>query len=489
MTQNLAEGPKVRYKQSGMAGLARASRTEAPQGTAAQPFSLLKRQGPWRDALRRRFLAAADAVAFALAVVLVGLYEGIETALWLAALLPLAGFFAKWMGLYEADHGKIRHLTGEESGRLFHWATLTAAVSALLMTVLPPGGLKPLAALALWATLFGASFLGRAAARMLWRRFVPRERGLVLGDGRLAEAVARKLMLESGHHLDLVASCSVAGHEGEPELSQAIAGARVDRVVLAMQDLDEQTLSDVVAACRTHSVKLSVAPPLRAMLGTAVQLHHLAELPVIEYRTWDTSRSTMALKRLVDVIGAGVGLVVCAPLLALIALAVKLDSRGPAFYLQTRAGHLGRPFRMIKFRTMVKDAHMRVAEVVGPETLDDPMFKLKRDPRTTRGGRLLRRTSLDELPQLVNVLLGHMSLVGPRPEEVWLVERYSETERFRLDMRPGLTGPMQVHGRGELTFQERLAVEREYVENYSFLKDVQIMLRTVSVVVRGNGAF
>ena len=117
------------------------------------------------------------------------------------------------------------------------------------------------------------------------------------------------------------------------------------------------------------------------------------------------------------------------------------------------------------------------------------MFKLREDPRVTRVGRFLRRTSLDELPQLFNVLRGDMSLVGPRPEEVWLVERYSETERFRLAVRPGLTGPMQVHGRGELTFQERIAVEREYVENYSVRKDVRILIRTIGAVFRADGAY
>ena len=117
------------------------------------------------------------------------------------------------------------------------------------------------------------------------------------------------------------------------------------------------------------------------------------------------------------------------------------------------------------------------------------MYKLTDDPRVTRVGRVLRRTSLDELPQLFNVLRGDMSLVGPRPEEVWLVERYSETERFRLDMRPGITGPMQVHGRGQLTFQERLAVEREYVENYNVKKDLRILLRTIGAVSRADGAY
>jgi lipopolysaccharide/colanic/teichoic acid biosynthesis glycosyltransferase len=123
--------------------------------------------------------------------------------------------------------------------------------------------------------------------------------------------------------------------------------------------------------------------------------------------------------------------------------------------------------------------------VISPDDLSEPMFKLRKDPRVTRLGRFLRRTSLDELPQLFNVLKGDMSLVGPRPEEVWLVERYDETQRFRLQMRPGLTGPMQVHGRGELGFQERLAVEREYVENYNLRKDAEILFRTASAVFRG----
>jgi len=127
--------------------------------------------------------------------------------------------------------------------------------------------------------------------------------------------------------------------------------------------------------------------------------------------------------------------------------------------------------------------------VISPHELAEPMFKLRQDPRVTRVGRFLRRTSLDELPQLFNVLRGDMSLVGPRPEELWLVERYGETQRFRLQMRPGLTGPMQVHGRGELNFQERLAVEREYVENYSIRKDLKILLRTASIVWRARGAY
>jgi exopolysaccharide biosynthesis polyprenyl glycosylphosphotransferase len=228
---------------------------------------------------------------------------------------------------------------------------------------------------------------------------------------------------------------------------------------------------------------------MRAMLGTAVQLNHIAEMPVIEYGTWGTSWSTMALKRVFDVIVSVAAIVVLAPVMLAIGLAVRLSSRGPALFKQVRAGRNGEPFTILKFRTMCRDAEERINEVISPDELDEPVFKLRHDPRVTKVGRVLRRTSLDELPQLLNVLRGDMSLVGPRPEEMWLVERYGETQRFRLQMRPGLTGPMQVHGRGELNFQERLAVEREYVENYSLRKDLKILLRTVSIIWRGPGAY
>jgi lipopolysaccharide/colanic/teichoic acid biosynthesis glycosyltransferase len=220
-----------------------------------------------------------------------------------------------------------------------------------------------------------------------------------------------------------------------------------------------------------------------------VRLSHIAEMPVIEYGTWGTSPSTMAIKRASDIVVSLFAIVVLSPVMLAIALSVRLDSRGPALFKQLRAGRYGRPFRILKFRTMCRDAEERISEVVSVTELREPMFKLREDPRVTRVGRFVRRTSLDELPQLFNVLVGQMSLVGPRPEEVWLVERYDETQRFRLQMRPGLTGPMQVHGRGELNFQERMAVEREYVENYSLRKDLKILLRTVSTILGARGAY
>jgi lipopolysaccharide/colanic/teichoic acid biosynthesis glycosyltransferase len=201
------------------------------------------------------------------------------------------------------------------------------------------------------------------------------------------------------------------------------------------------------------------------------------------------SRSTLMLKRLIDVVAAATGLIVLSPVLILTALAIRLDSRGSVVFAQVRAGLGGRPFRMYKFRTMVFKAESMLEDVVALDALREPVFKLRDDPRVTRIGRIIRRTSLDELPQLVNVLKGDMSLVGPRPEQVELVERYTREERIRLAVKPGMTGPMQVFGRGQLTFEERLTLERDYVENLSLGRDLRILALTLPAVIAGDGAF
>ena len=218
-------------------------------------------------------------------------------------------------------------------------------------------------------------------------------------------------------------------------------------------------------------------------------MSRLAELPILDYGKVDLARSTLFLKRALDLLVSAIGLVVLAPVLLPIGLAVKLDSRGPVLFSQWRAGQGGRAFRMHKFRTMVENAEELLPQLVQLDALPEPVFKLEQDPRVTRVGRLLRRWSLDELPQLWNVLNGEMSLVGPRPEELALVERYTPEQRLRLFVKPGLTGPMQVHGRGALDLEERLAVERDYIENLSLGRDLRILGLTLSAVIRGSGAY
>jgi lipopolysaccharide/colanic/teichoic acid biosynthesis glycosyltransferase/GT2 family glycosyltransferase len=195
------------------------------------------------------------------------------------------------------------------------------------------------------------------------------------------------------------------------------------------------------------------------------------------------------MKRLMDLAGALLSLIAAAPLSLAIALAIKLDSSGPVLYVQDRVGVNGRTFRMIKFRTMVPDADKQLGELIDLASLEEPVFKLKGDPRVTRVGGFLRRFSLDELPQLINVLAGDMSLVGPRPEETWLVRLYNDQQRRRLAVRPGMTGPMQVNGRGDLTFAQRLQLELDYIEHYALRRDLVILLKTIPVVLRGRGAY
>jgi lipopolysaccharide/colanic/teichoic acid biosynthesis glycosyltransferase len=238
---------------------------------------------------------------------------------------------------------------------------------------------------------------------------------------------------------------------------------------------------------RTVALVTPLMLAIRAMaLGTGyaigmLRFLHLEpqERPVLRARQ-------RLLKRLIDVVGAVVSLIVTAPLCLAIAVAIKLDSPGPVLYAQDRVGTNGRTFRLLKFRTMVQDADKQLGELIDLTSLEEPVFKLKDDPRVTDIGGFLRRTSLDELPQLLNVLRSEMSLVGPRPEEAWLVKLYNDQQRRRLAVKPGITGPMQVNGRGDLNFAQRLELELDYIEHYSLRRDIAIMLKTIPCGVEGQ---
>src|SRR4051794_7834171 len=306
----------------------------------------------WNDPLRRRMLAAADLLAALGAAAVAGIAGSGTAASFLcaAATLPLWGVAAKAHGLYDIDHARIRHLTADELPKLFHCAVLVTPCLALLFALVPAASLPAPAAVAMFVSLLACTITGRAAARALWRRIVPAERTLVLGDGELADSLARKFELEPGHHLEVVRFLSAAdltlhGSGSEDALAEIVARERVDRVAVALPELDEEVLRRVLAICHAHRLKLSVTPPIRAMLGTAVSLTHLAELPVIEFRTWDPSRSTMLLKRALDVAVAGGSLILLSPLMAVVAVAIRLDSRGAALFKQVRAGLGGKPFQ------------------------------------------------------------------------------------------------------------------------------------------------
>jgi lipopolysaccharide/colanic/teichoic acid biosynthesis glycosyltransferase len=199
-------------------------------------------------------------------------------------------------------------------------------------------------------------------------------------------------------------------------------------------------------------------------------------------------RRGLAVKGILDRTGAVLGLVVLSPLLLVVALAIKVSSRGPIFFLQRRVGLAGRPFPMLKFRTMRPGAQAERRSLLAANEMDGPVFKMTRDPRVTPVGALLRRTSLDELPQLANVLAGHMSLVGPRPLPLDEARELCAEHRRRFCMRPGMTGLWQVSGRSDLSFGDWMALDLRYVDDWSLSLDVGILLRTLPAVISGRGA-
>jgi len=249
------------------------------------------------------------------------------------------------------------------------------------------------------------------------------------------------------------------------------------------------SLASLILALQQHGVKIRFVPDLLDILTVHTAIENLRGVPFVTVREPPISGLNAIIKRTFDLCGALVSLALCAPLMAVVAVLIKSDSPGPVFFIQERAGQYGRPFRMWKFRTMVADAEQRLPQFVDVEKLEQPAFKLQNDPRVTQVGRWLRRTSLDELPQFINVLRGEMSLVGPRPEQVDLGKLYNAWQAQRLLVKPGITGSMQVSGRGDLSLEERLKLELSYIENYSLWEDIKILLKTIPAILSSRGAY
>ena len=438
-----------------------------------------------RDWLRRRLLAVGDLFAIGLAALLLLIaLQSDSVAVKVLAFAPGWLLMAKVWGLYDRDHRTLRPLTVDELPLIIAMTLSGAALLGVTLSVTGHGGFTAEERIELWAAVAACVLVTRAGVRALYRQILPPERTLVIGQSTLARAIRRKLELLPDLNLEIVGELS--GHDLDQlgEHSSILAG--VDRIIVAQVSVDEDVLVRLLRIGRANQIKVSVVPPIEPMLGTAAQLTHVGDLAVIEYHTWDPSRTTILAKRLMDITVSFTLLVVLSPLILVVALLVFISDKPPVFFVQERAGLHGEPFRMIKFRTMIADGgETHTENGSNGSTVPKP----RDDPRVTRLGRILRRMSLDELPQLINVLSGKMSLVGPRPEQVEVTAQYTADQRFRLDVKPGLTGPMQVYGRGALDLGERLALERDYIENMSLTRDIRILGLTIGSVVRGNGAF
>ena len=454
-----------------------------------------------RGATLRRLLAACDwMAALAGLVVATALTSESDTAtfFWGALFSPAWILVVKLHGLYDNDHRRIRHSTVDETGELISATVLGVLVLDGLLALSPAGPLEISSAAIVGLVALGSSLLLRAGVRTVWGEITGVTVGVVIGTGAPAAKVARRLETNPEARIRLIGYLGPddgTSANGLPrlgslsDLGTIAAEHGVERVVVADHAMSSRAAESLIEECKVAGLSLTFLPPHFALLGPGVELNRIADLPLLDFRFSDPPRSTMLLKRVMDVIGSGVGLVLLSPFLLAISILIKLDSRGPVFFRQARAGKDGKPFTMLKFRTMVSDAEKQLDELVDLKRLDQPAFKIPDDPRVTRVGRVMRRFSIDELPQLANVFAGDMSLVGPRPEEEAVVALYDERQRARLAIRPGLTGPMQVNGRANLSFEERFALERDYLDNISIANDLAILMRTPRAIVRGDGAY
>jgi exopolysaccharide biosynthesis polyprenyl glycosylphosphotransferase len=458
-----------------------------------------------RGGLLRRLLAAGDWSALIAALCIATAATSttdVATLFWAVLFSPIWILILKLHGLYDNDHRRIRHSTLDELPALVSASALGTLALDGLLALSPVGPLSALSAILVGLGALIGSFTLRGVLRFAWHRFTGVAAGVVVGSAAGARMVSRRVATHPEARLQLIGYLTPGDGEEEGtgaddlprlgsigDVSRVASDHGIERVVVTAQEMSEPTAEHLIEQCKAAGLGLTLLPQHYGLLGPGIELNRLAELPVLDFRFSDPPWSTLILKRLLDIAVSATLLALLSPLLLAVSLLILLDSGRPVLFRQGRAGKDGEPFTMLKFRTMVTDAEERLGELVDLEKLAEPVFKIPDDPRVTGAGRFLRRTSLDELPQLINVLKSDMSLVGPRPEEEAVVALYDERQRVRLAVKPGLTGPMQVYGRGDLTFEERLAMERDYLDNLSVVSDLAILLRTPSAIVRGDGAY
>ncbi|MDX6728874.1 MAG: hypothetical protein QOK49_3679 [Baekduia sp.] len=443
-----------------------------------------------RESLRRRVLGVGDALAAAVALtfVLVGL-NGQQPGAAIVAGVPLLILLCKIAGLYDRDQVRLAHSTLDEAPQLLQLSGLFALAMAILQQGLTGQPLDGSHIAALWLVTFLASMAARLAGRSLTARALAPERCLVVGDAQHAARIREKLA-NSRARATVIGSLPLTGvgaaDLNDPEQIRQIATElRVHRLVIAPVSTDESGVSDLVRSARAAGVPVTVVPKVLEVVGSAAQLEDIEGMTMLGVRPFGLSGSTRLIKRGFDLAVTSVCLLAAAPVLAVLAAAVKLDSRGPVFFRQVRVGRDGHEFHIIKFRSMVTDADAQKDELRSLNEVGHGMFKLTTDPRVTRVGRFLRRTSLDELPQLFNVMRGEMSLVGPRPlvidEDVLVLG----LDRSRLHLTPGMTGPWQIL-RARAPMHDMLGIDYIYVANWSLWLDCKLLVRTVRHVCRSG---
>ena len=449
----------------------------------------------WRESLHRRSLGAADVIAATLTVAFV-LRPFARHQIAVAA--PAAGavllVLFKIAGLYDRDDLRLVHSTLDEIPLLAQLTGLFAICIGLLETELLNRDLSVGRVGLLWLLTCSAVVAGRLAARALADRASPPERCIVIGEPSLAERLRQKIA-SSHARAEVVASLALgdAGNiDGEewPDIAEVLRGLvanlNAHRIIIAPTTSDASETVELIRAAKAVGVRVSILPRMFEVVGSAVEFDDVDGLTVLGVRWFGLARSSRLLKRVFDSAFAALLVVLLSPILAAIALAIRVESRGPVFFKQTRVGRDGKHFQIVKFRSMVPDADARKDELRTLNEAGDGLFKITDDPRITSVGRLLRRTSLDELPQLFNVIRGEMSLVGPRPLVLDEDVQVRGLDRSRLHLTPGMTGPWQIMG-SRVPMQEMVGIDYLYVANWSLWLDLKLLVRTaLHVARRGN---
>ncbi|MDI6711722.1 MAG: sugar transferase [Anaerosomatales bacterium] len=424
-------------------------------------------------------------------------------AMWAFVVLGMAALWRE--GLYDLE--RLTWGAGEFSriARAMALAALGFVLASFWLKL--PGLSRAWLLLATVVSFLGVS-LGRLAVRTALRAVRRRgrvlRRTLIVGSNPEAAEIARILRAKPEHGLVPV-GCLASSHaeylplsycdEGVPLLGEArdlrelVLAHAIDTVIIATTAFDHDIVSRMIAELRGTGATIQLSSGLFDILTSRVLVKEVAGVPLITVRSVSFSRTNAFIKRVFDLVVASVIVLIGMPVWLLVALAIKLDSPGPVLYKQERIGRGGRPFGMYKFRSMFRDADARLAELEAANEADGPLFKIKDDPRVTRVGKVLRRYSIDEFPQLINVLKGEMSLVGPRPPLPREVEAYGDREWQRMQVLPGMTGLWQVSGRSHLTFDEMIRLDLFYIENWSVAFDIALLVRTLPAVLAAHGAW
>lgn len=455
-----------------------------------------------RDRPLRRLLASADAAGLLVGALVLGVIatQGSpgEVVLLTVLTIPVWLVLFATYGLYRRDYTLLGHTTVDDIPPLFHAMLVGCPLLWLYFRILPGDQhFGKILTFGIAAAICVLVF--RIVARMAGARLLPPDRALLVGDATAMGVLAQHLAAQPHRSIESVGilgepaaeelafeSPPVLGSLRDFDLEHVAAELGIDRVIVSHDLVAGPGLVDLVRRCRQLSIKVSVLPQVSEAMGSSTEIDDIGGLTLIALSPPVLSPAARTAKRCMDVAGALLGLVVTAPLFVVIAVAIRLDSPGPVLFRQKRIGRRGRPFVVLKFRTMVADAESLRADLM-EQSKDPGWLHLERDPRVTRVGAMLRQSSLDELPQLFNVLRGYMSLVGPRPlvpsEDANLVG----WARRRLDLTPGMSGLWQTLGRTTIPFEEMLKLDYLYVTNWSLWGDVRLLLRTLPAVVTRRG--